>query len=96
MPPGVAAVVVSDFSSRLAHGIDLSSSQIHRLVTQTPERLNVEVLTALCEILACSPADLIAINTDTRQQVLAGGKVVDLSDAVRPRRARMTRPSDDP
>ena len=29
-----------------AHGIDLSSSQIHRLVTQRPERLNLDVLAA--------------------------------------------------
>jgi DNA-binding Xre family transcriptional regulator len=78
-----------------AHGIDVSSSQIHRLVTQTPERLNLEVLAALCEILACSPADLIAINTTKRQQVVAGGNVIDLSDAVRPRRARVSRPRDD-
>jgi hypothetical protein len=34
----------------VAHGIDLSSSQIHSLVTPTPERLNLEVFAALCEI----------------------------------------------
>ena len=41
------------------HGIDLSSSQTHRLVTSTPDRLNLEVLSALCEVLSCSPSGLI-------------------------------------
>lgn len=39
-----------------AHGIEMSSSQMHRLVTQRPERLNLTVLATLCEILRCSPA----------------------------------------
>ncbi len=75
----------------VAHGIDLSSSQIHRLVTQTPERLNLEVLAALCEILACSPADLVEVHASARQQA-ASGNVVDMATTVRPRRARVTRP----
>jgi DNA-binding Xre family transcriptional regulator len=41
-------------------GIDLSASQIHRLVSGTPERLSLQVLSALCDILARTPADLVA------------------------------------
>ncbi|MFJ4972028.1 helix-turn-helix domain-containing protein [Streptomyces sp. NPDC088755] len=41
-------------------GIELSASQIHRLVSGTPERLSLQVLAAFCDILACSPADLVA------------------------------------
>jgi DNA-binding Xre family transcriptional regulator len=79
----------------VAHGIDLSSSQIHRLVTQTPERLNLEVLSALCEILACSPADLLEVHATTRQRRAAQGpNVVDMATTVRPRRARVTRHGD--
>jgi DNA-binding Xre family transcriptional regulator len=78
----------------VAHGIDLSSSQIHRLVTQTPERLNLEVLAALCEILACSPADLIEVHATARTRQ-AAANVVDMASTVRPRRARVTRPRDD-
>ncbi len=74
-----------------AHGIDLSSSQIHRLVTQDPERLHVEVLAALCEILGCTPSDLIAIRAVERQRQVAGGNVVDLATTMRPKRARVTR-----
>jgi hypothetical protein len=31
-------------------GIDLSASQVHRLVTGTPERLSLPLLAALCDI----------------------------------------------
>lgn len=44
-----------------AQGVQLSREQVFRLVTKTPERLNVEVLAALCRILDCTPNDLIEI-----------------------------------
>ena len=75
-----------------AHGIDLSSSQIHRLVTQVPERLNLEVLSALCEILSCSPSDLVEVRATMRKHAAASSNVVDMAATVRPRRARVTRP----
>jgi len=78
-----------------AHGIDLSSSQIHRLVTQSPERLNLEVLAALCEILACSPAELIEVHTaERKRRVAQAANVVDMATTARPRRARVARPKD--
>jgi len=40
-------------------GVVLSAAQVYRLVTQTPERLSLRALMALCDILACSPNDLI-------------------------------------
>jgi DNA-binding Xre family transcriptional regulator len=76
------------------NGIDLSSSQIHRLVTQIPERLNLEVLAALCEILSCSPADLIEVHAKARRRRASGDNVVDMANTVRPRRARVLRPDD--
>lgn len=78
-----------------AHGIDLSSSQIHRLVTQSPERLNLEVLSALCEILDCSPADLVEVHRAVAEQRVAAANVVDMATTLRPRRARVTRPKDE-
>lgn len=77
------------------HGIDLSSSQIHRLVTGTPERLNLEVLAALCEVLACSPSELIELRAAARKRKASGDNVVDMAATVRPRRARVVRPSDE-
>ena len=47
---------------RLANrGITLSVSQVHRLVTGTPERLSLPVLAALCDILQVTPDDLITV-----------------------------------
>lgn len=40
-------------------GIELHYTQVYRLVTGTPERLNLQVLAALCDVLGCSPTDLI-------------------------------------
>ena len=45
-------------------GIDLSPSQVHRLVTQAPERLSLPILAALCDIFGCTPADLIVIDVE--------------------------------
>lgn len=42
-----------------ARGITLSASQVHRLVTGTPERLSLLVLAALCDVLDVTPNDLI-------------------------------------
>lgn len=40
-------------------GVVLSREQVYRLVTQPPQRLNMDVLVALCDILDCTPNDLI-------------------------------------
>lgn len=71
-------------------GINLSLSQVHRLVTGTPERLSLPALAALCDIFDCTPADLIATKAEnaTVRKVATGDAVVDLS-AVRPKRARI-------
>lgn len=45
-------------------GIDLSASQVHRLVSGTPERLSLQVLSALCDILTCTPADLVVTTAE--------------------------------
>lgn len=49
-----------ELAPRLAeHGVRLSASQVWRLVTSKPERLNLHTLMVLCEILDCAPNDLI-------------------------------------
>jgi len=68
-------------------GIRLSREQVYRLVTKVPERLNLTVLAALCDILGCSVADLIEPVTN------AGPVAVTPAHAppeqIRPRRARI-------
>lgn len=43
------------------HGVNLSREQVFRLVTQSPQRLSMETLAALCEILECGVEDLIKV-----------------------------------
>lgn len=72
-------------------GIDLSSSQVYRLVTQVPERVSLKTLAALCDIFRCGPEDLITVTAqDARKQRTANDNtVIDLNKAHRPRRARI-------
>ena len=50
----------SDLQPLLAErGIELSVAQVYRLVAQVPERLSLKTLMALCDILGCTPNDLI-------------------------------------
>ncbi len=76
-------------------GIELSAAQIYRLVTQTPERLNLHVLAALCDILDCTPNELIETYVEVpAQHRRVAGKQVDLNAEGRPRRARVVREDD--
>lgn len=78
------------------HGVGLSDSQAWRLVTGRPERLNLRVLMVLCEILDCTPNDLIIrVETQTRARlerrtaVSAGGQdIVPKPARIRPARGR--------
>ena len=73
-------------------GIELSASQIHRLVTGTPERLSLPVLAALCDLLKVTPTELIlthAENTTTRKTAGAGPTAVPGPAELRPTRARL-------
>lgn len=79
-----------------AQGIALSREQIFRLVTRVPERLNVEVLAALCRILDCTPADLITVNPlagEARREARGRAAAADAGiGELRPIRAKIYRP----
>ncbi len=84
----------TDLAPLLAErGIHLSSTQIYRLVTNTPERLSLPVLAALCDILACEPGDLIETFVVERPATKAVGDdlgdVIDMGKVSRPHRARI-------
>lgn len=71
--------------------ITLSASQVHRLVTGTPERLSLPLLAALCDIFEITPADLIVTTAENAVRTTATGDlgpVPDLAD-MRPTRARI-------
>jgi DNA-binding Xre family transcriptional regulator len=77
-------------------GITLSASQVHRLVTGTPERLSLAVLAALCDIFDVSADDLIvttAVDAAGRRAAASGATAPQAAPAGdrarRPTRARI-------
>jgi len=59
----------SDLIEPLAQrGIDLSRSQVYRLVAETPERVQVSTLLALCDILGCQLTDIAVPAEDGTQR----------------------------
>ncbi len=62
-------------------------------VAQVPERLNLNVLVALCDILGCAPSDLIEPVAHVQRQRRAAG-VADPKPAprtIKPTKARVAR-----
>jgi DNA-binding Xre family transcriptional regulator len=54
-------------------GVHLSASQVYRLAAERPERLNLQVLVALMDILNCTADDLITpVSIATADDVAAG------------------------
>jgi hypothetical protein len=74
-------------------GVQLSSSQVYRLVVDRPERLSLKVLMALLDILGCAMDELIepvATSQPARRRKVAGGAGDTGLGGLRPRRARIT------
>ncbi|MFB7938011.1 helix-turn-helix domain-containing protein [Streptomyces sp. NPDC056049] len=78
-------------------GIDLSASQVYRLVVERPERLSLTTLMALLDILQCHMDDLIepvAARAARKKTAAAGedgtaaGPVAGVGE-FRPKRARI-------
>jgi len=75
-------------------GINLSPAQVYRLVVQTPERLNLNTLAALCDILDCTPTDLVEpVVTEQRAKKAVASKAsgAQRSRGLTPKRARVTK-----
>ncbi|WP_149262107.1 helix-turn-helix transcriptional regulator [Actinomadura sp. K4S16] len=71
-------------------GVHLSREQVFRLVTQPPQRLSMDTLAALCDILECAPGDLIEVEVVNAQvRKTAGESTVPLPG---PRRTKIRRP----
>jgi DNA-binding Xre family transcriptional regulator len=89
----------TDLSPLLAErGIELSAAQVYRLVTGTPERLSLRTLVALCDILGCTPTDLIEPVEEKQAQRATGTDPVATNEAASaglkkrtPRRAEISR-----
>ncbi|WP_156642133.1 helix-turn-helix domain-containing protein [Arthrobacter sp. B6] len=70
-------------------GIELSASQVYRLVTQRPERVLLMMVAALCDIFAWGPEDLVTVTAaDAKvRKVASDPNVVDLNKTIAPNAA---------
>ena len=68
-------------------GVRLSREQVYRLVVGVPERLNLAALAALCDILDCSPAELVEPYVNAPANAKGGS--AGPAPPTRPRRARV-------
>lgn len=76
-------------------GVILSREQVYRLVTQPPQRLSMDILVALCDILDCTPNDLIkpeVVNKQVRTTADGDTGANAGSAAPSPRRSVIRRP----
>ncbi|MFD5180594.1 helix-turn-helix domain-containing protein [Nocardia sp. NPDC058379] len=85
----------------IERGITLSPTQIWRLVTEKPERLNLKVLVALMDILGCRMDELVEpIAVARRSNRKAVGETSPVGNSandaglgsLRPKRARVVPP----
>lgn len=73
-------------------GVSLSREQTYRLVTGQPQRLSMPTLIALCDILQCTPNDLIEPQIiEASKQKVVGDSIV-LKSRVTARRTTINRP----
>ena len=91
----------SDLVPLLAdRGVHLSRQYVHKLVTTTPQRVNIDLLAALCDALECQTSDLLqpaveelgdARTGTTDEPDRKAGEGLDIG-SLRPIRARVRRP----
>lgn len=81
-------------------GVVLSREQVYRLAAGTPERLSLHTLAALCDILDCTPSDLIEpvieASSGTRRAVgTTPMPAQEIPRDLRPKRARIVADDED-
>ncbi len=83
-----------DLAPRLVeHGITLSDSQVWRLVTGRPERLNLRVMMVLCEILGCQPGELVRRADVAAPIAKDPASARTIAKDLKPKQARLRHPS---
>lgn len=83
-----------------SRGINLSESQVYRLVTGTPERIPARTFAALCDILDCEPGELFEPFVEMRAAATAQAPSRPEDLGIRPgepiaRRVRLVRDDDE-
>ncbi|BCO36448.1 helix-turn-helix domain-containing protein [Mycobacterium heckeshornense] len=82
-------------------GVALSREQVYRLAAGTPERLSLHTLAALCDILECTPSDLIepVVESKSGAKRAVGAKSTTTQSGpreLRTKRARIISEMEDP
>lgn len=72
--------------------IEITRQMVHRIVTKPPQRINTDLLAALCDILDCTPSDLLELHVEEQLQAPAVGDHGPGIGDIRPIRARVRRP----
>jgi DNA-binding Xre family transcriptional regulator len=74
--------------------VHLTRQYVHRLVTRAPQRVNIDLLAALCDILDCGPGDLLQPRVEAVVALVAktAGTGPGIGD-LRPVRAKVRRPA---
>jgi DNA-binding Xre family transcriptional regulator len=90
----------SDLVPLLAdRGVHLTRQYVHKLVTTPPQRINTDLLAALCDILECEPNDLLEPVLEQAEQAKTGTGEARRDGLgigeLRPIRARVRRPHED-
>lgn len=74
-----------------ARGINISKQMIYKVVTGTPQRINVDLLAALCDILDCTPNDFLELTYEQKPKPRVPAGTAGIGD-LRPVRATIRRP----
>jgi DNA-binding Xre family transcriptional regulator len=83
----------NELTPRLAeHGIRLSDSQVWRVVTGRPERLNLRVLVVLCEIFDCDVHELVRRVETAKPRAKEPASAGAIKKGLRPKQARLRHP----
>ena len=80
-------------------GVVLSREQVYRLAAGTPERLSLHTLAVLCDILECTPSDLIEPVVESKSKRVSGTKATAVHEVpreLRPKRARIIADTEEP
>ena len=79
-------------------GVRLTRQYVHKMVTTAPQRINTDLLAALCDILDCQPNDLlepVVVATEQADTGTEGRGEEGLGiGQLRPIRATIRRPHD--
>ncbi len=73
-------------------GVALSREQTYRLVTGQPQRLSMATLVALCDILDCTPSDLIEPRIVEAAARKTAGEKISPKSRVAVRKTTINRP----